>query len=199
MSVMPVLRSRPFRLGANAPLLVLLAALATLFPFFYESGPLHRPPEAYDIVTFEHLTMAKNLSAEHDWLSFRRRTVDDSGVSYDVYHRFPPVGYVMIKLATMTSPGDLWGQVQAARMPGAAARAGGAVCVTALWLAFVASAFHMGWLHRDSETTSQEWRSMPTPMRFETCCRRGASLRSRAVRAQCRCGDEIPSTSPAMS
>ena len=147
MSEMPVLRSPRLRLEANAPLLVLLTALATLFPFFYESGPLHRPPEAYDIVTFEHLMMAKNLSVEHDWLSFRRRTVDDSGVSYDVYHRFPPVGYVMIKLATMTSPGDLWGQVQAARMLMLALYVGAAVLAYAAlalitgrrWLAVAAT------------------------------------------------------------
>lgn len=106
MSEMLVPRSLGLRLEANAPLLVLLAALATLFPFFYESGPLHRPPEAYDVVTFEHLMVAKNLSAEHDWLSIefvvapripRARTLTPDNRRYFLYrigeyrrHRGPP-------------------------------------------------------------------------------------------------------------
>lgn len=110
------------------PLLLLLAALATLFPFFNESGPLHRPEFVTDHISFDHLSIAKNLSAEHGWLGFTSRRVSPDGESYyRLYHRFPPVGYALIKLAILTQPGDSWGQVQAARMLMLALYAGAAV------------------------------------------------------------------------
>ncbi len=128
------------RLAASiAPLLVLLAALATLFPLLDESGPLHRPKRTHDRMAFDHLAVAKNLSAEHGWLGFHARTVDDFSVGarartadggeagYHVYNRFPPLGYFLIKLALLTRPGDLHGQVQAARMLMLAFFAGAAV------------------------------------------------------------------------
>ncbi len=126
-SIAPALR----RCG---PLLVLLAALATLFPLLDESGPLHRPERGYDTTSFDHLAVAKNLSAEHGWLGFYARTVDvrhtdehTGEVVYEAYNRFPPAGYFLIKLALLTRPGDLHGQVQAARMLMLAFFAGAAV------------------------------------------------------------------------
>ena len=104
-------------LGRLWPVLVLLAALATLFPFFHEAGPLHRAPYAYDHVTFHHLAVAKNLAAEHGWLGFYSLAVNDADeVTYHPYNRFPPLGYVLIKLAMLTQGGDLAGEIQAARM-----------------------------------------------------------------------------------
>ncbi len=119
-SIAPTLR----RCG---PLLVLLAALATLFPLLDESGPLHRPEQAYDLVSFNHLAVASNLSAEHGWLGFYARNADDYEVWYQAYNRFPPAGYFLIKLALLTRPGDLHGQVQAARTLMLAFFAGAAV------------------------------------------------------------------------
>ena len=104
-------------LGRLWPLLVLLIALATLFLFFHEAGPLHRAQYAYDHVTFHHLAVAKNLAAEHAWLGFYNLAVDDAGdVTYSPYNRFPPLGHVLIKLAMLTQEGNLAGEIQAARM-----------------------------------------------------------------------------------
>ena len=104
-------------IGRLWPLLVLLIALATLFPFFHEAGPLHRAQYAYDHVTFHHLAVAKNLAAEHAWLGFYNLAVDDAGeVTYSPYNRFPPLGYALIKLAMLTQDGNLAGEIQAARM-----------------------------------------------------------------------------------
>lgn len=103
--------------GRVWPLLALLAALATLFPFFYESGPLHRPQYDYDHVTFNHLTLAKNLAAEHGWLGYYTGALNDAGeVTYDAYNRFPVLGHFLIKLAIMPADGDLAGEIQAGRL-----------------------------------------------------------------------------------
>ena len=111
-----------------APLALLLAALAVLFPLFDEAGPLTRAYHLLDHVTFNHLSVAKNLSAEHDWLGFYGREIDAHGdVVYEAYNRFPPLGYGLVKLAISTRPGDLAGQLQAARMLMLAFWAGAAV------------------------------------------------------------------------
>ena len=103
--------------GRLWPLLALLAALATLFPFFYESGPLHRPQYNYDHVTFNHLTLAKNLSAEHGWLGYYSGALNDAGeVTYHAYNRFPVLGHFLIKLAILPAGGDLAGEIQAGRL-----------------------------------------------------------------------------------
>ena len=115
-------------LGRFWPLLVLLMALATLFPLFHEAGPLHRAQYAYDHVTFHHLAVAKNLAAEHAWLGFYNLAVNDAGeVTYSPYNRFPPLGYVLIKLAMLTQDGSLAAEIQAARMLMVAFFAGAAV------------------------------------------------------------------------
>ena len=107
--------------------MLLLAALATLFPAFVDSGPLHRPLQSFDHITYNHLTVAKNLSLEQGLLGFYRRTLaeDASGKLQreaegepvlELYNRFPPLGYVLIRLAVATQGGDLAGEIQAARM-----------------------------------------------------------------------------------
>lgn len=109
-------------------MLVLLVGLAVLFPAFRETGPLYRLPHIFDHITFEHLEVAKNLSAEHGWLGLRRGRLNVDGEPvYQAYNRFPPLGYGLIKLATLTQPGTLAGQVQAARMLMLALYAGAAV------------------------------------------------------------------------
>ena len=103
--------------GRLWPLVALLASLATLFPLLYEAGPLHRPFHRIDHITFNHLATAKNLSPEHGWLGLYSRGVDAEGdVVYRAYNRFPPLGAGLVKLAVSTRPGDLAGQLQAARM-----------------------------------------------------------------------------------
>lgn len=111
-----------------APLALLLAALAVLFPLFDRAGPLHRAYIELDHVTFNQLSVARNLSAEHGWLGFRGREIDaDGNVAYEVYNRFPPLGYGLVKFAISTQPGDLAGQLQAARMLMLALYAGAAL------------------------------------------------------------------------
>lgn len=122
------LAGRRFEGRRQAPLLLLLLALATLFPFFNEAGPLYRAYHELDHLTFNHLTIAKNLSMEHDWLGFYVRRLDaDGDLAYEVYNRFPPLGYGLIKLAISTQPGDLAAQLQAARMLMMALYAGAAL------------------------------------------------------------------------
>ena len=124
-------RWRPLRKDAlrhGLPLLLLLTALGTLFPAFIGAAPLPEPGRSHNHVTFNHLAVAKNLTAEHAWLSFYRQTVGDDGrTGYEVYNRFPPLGYFLIKLATLTRPGDLAGEIQAARVLMLAFYAGAAV------------------------------------------------------------------------
>lgn len=99
------------------PLVLLLTALATLLPAFIDAGPLHRPNQPLDHITHHHLAVAKNLSVERALLGFYSRTVTDDGEpAYELYNRFPPLGYVLIRLATATQGGDLAGEIQAARM-----------------------------------------------------------------------------------
>ncbi len=83
--LLPAGIARPLRCW---PFLVLATALATLFPFFHESGPLHRPEQIYDHISFHHLALARNLSADHGWLGFYSRTANGDGEpAYRVYNR----------------------------------------------------------------------------------------------------------------
>lgn len=118
----------PARLRRGLPFALLLAALVVLFPAFVDSGPLHEPRHSLHHVTYNHLAVAKNLAAEHAWLGFYRQIVDDGGeTTYEAYNRFPPLGYFLIKLAMLTQPDDLAGEIQAARMLMLALYAGAAV------------------------------------------------------------------------
>lgn len=99
------------------PLVLLLAALSTLLPAFIASGPLHRPNQPFDHITHHHLAVAKNLAVEQGLLGYYSRTVDDEGKpNWEVYNRFPPLGYILIRLAIAIQGDDLAGEVQAARM-----------------------------------------------------------------------------------
>ena len=136
-----------------APLALLVAALAVLFPLFDQAGPLHRAYHELDHVTFNQLSVARNLSAEHGWLGFRGREIDaDGNVAYEVYNRFPPLGYGLVKFAIAMQPGDLAGQLQAARMLMLALYAGAALLAylslvqvaERRWLALAATATAFG-------------------------------------------------------
>ena len=205
---------------------MLATALATLFPFFHESGPLHRPEQVYDHISFHHLALAKNLSAEHGWLGFYLRIVDGDGeAAYRVYNRFPPAGYFLIKLALLTQPGDLHGQVQAGRMLMLALYAGAALLACAAlvlitgrrWLAVSATlaAFGSYTALYASDMVATEGvadlfgsmlafhgiarRCTTTSPRFDGRCRRGASSTPRGLRCVRRCGGGATSTSPTTS
>ena len=81
------------------PLLLLLLALSTVFPFGNERGHFYRPGH-HDHLTKIHLVLAANRSPAHNFLGFFRQTLDADGApTYDVYNRFPIGGYLLIKLA----------------------------------------------------------------------------------------------------
>ena len=98
------------------PLALLFLALATVFLFggvrgyFYQEGD-------HDYITQNHMTVAMNLSPEHGFLGFFHSTLDDDGnLTYEPYNRFPVLGHVLIKLATLPFPDDLSARLSAARM-----------------------------------------------------------------------------------
>ena len=76
------------------------------------------------------MTVAGNLSPEHNWLGFYRQVRDANGVHYDPYNRFPATGHLLIKLAVLPFATNTT-RLQAAR---------------ALMLAFFAAAAVIAWL-----------------------------------------------------
>ncbi len=104
--------------GSAIPAILLTTALATVFFFSdYERGQFYRP-DTHDIVSRNHLAVAANLSPEHGFLQFYRRYVDRTGGEpvYEPYHRFPLLGYALIKLAGLPFGDDLPGRLRAARV-----------------------------------------------------------------------------------
>ncbi len=117
--------------GRDWPAAVVLAtALATIFLFSdYDRGQF-QPPSAsvsacsghhqihHAIVSLNHLAVAANLSPEHGYLQFYRRYIDRTGGEpvYEPYHRFPLLGYALIKLAGLPFGDDLPGRLRAARV-----------------------------------------------------------------------------------
>ena len=100
------------------PFILLATALATVFFFSdYDRGQFHRQG-LHDIVSRNHLAVATNLSPEHGFLQFYGRRVDRAGDEpvYEPYHRFPLLGYALIKLAGLPFGDDLPGRLRAARM-----------------------------------------------------------------------------------
>ena len=115
--------SRDWRIGV-----LLAVALASVFLFSgYDRGQFYRNT-THDHVTGVTLTVATNLSAEHGYLQFHRRHVGlDGALTYEAYHRFPLLGYGLIKLAILPFADDLSARVYAARMLMLAFFAGAAV------------------------------------------------------------------------
>ena len=108
---------RPLQQSLSAPLLLLLAALSTVFVFGNDRGRFYRPGH-HDYVSAGHLSIAVNLSPEHRFLMFRsqREAAGPDGPRYDPYNRFPVGGYALIALATSPFRGDLSLRLHAARV-----------------------------------------------------------------------------------
>ena len=98
------------------PLLLLLLALSTVFLFGNDRGYFYRP--GFDgYITNHVLAIVENLSPDHNFLRFHRQTLDADGApTYDVYHRFPIGGYLLIKLAILPVGEDPSAQLYAARL-----------------------------------------------------------------------------------
>ena len=113
---MPVPRPfRPFLRPGAAPLLLLLAALSSIFLFGNDRGHFYRPGH-HDYVSAEHMAIVANLSPAHRFLMIRsvRRVYPPR--QYNLYNRFPLGGYALFALTTSPFRGDLSLRLHAARM-----------------------------------------------------------------------------------
>ena len=97
-------------------LLLLLAALATLFLPNPDRGLFHRSG-LHNAMTANYLMVAANLSPERRFAGVALLTLDEQGApSYRPYNRFPPGGYLLIKLAMSPFLDDLEARIHAARL-----------------------------------------------------------------------------------
>ena len=98
------------------PLALLLLTLSTVFVFGGNRGYFYRP-NIHNWISSEHLTIALNLSPEHGFQRFMRRTIDDDGVPrYRPYNRFPIGGYLLMKAATLPVSDNPSARLYAARI-----------------------------------------------------------------------------------
>ena len=94
---------------------VLLVALSTVF-VGYDRGTFYRS-WLHNASSSTHLTVAANLSPDHDFLGFRGQYLSSDGEpSYEAYNRFPIGGHLIIKAALAPFPDDLYAQMRAARI-----------------------------------------------------------------------------------
>jgi len=104
------------RNSPRLPLALLLLALSTVFLFGNDRGYFYRST-AHSMGSANHLAVAANLSPAHNFLGFRRQTLDAAGApSYEVYNRFPIGGSLLIKLAILPVGDDSSAQLYAARL-----------------------------------------------------------------------------------
>ena len=130
------------------PPALLLIALSSVFVFGTEHrGYLYRGG-AHDRISAMTLGISENLSSEHNFLMFRRQTLDADGKTiYEPYNRFPIGGYTLIKLAILPFGDNLSAKIYAARTLMLAFFAAAAVlaylslrCITASrWIALTAT------------------------------------------------------------
>ena len=102
--------------GIWLPLVLLLLTLATVFLFGNDRGSFYRMSH-HDVISKNHLTLARNMSPEHRFLGFLYRWQDaDGNITYTLYNRFPIGGYLLIKLAILPFDGNLAAQLYSARI-----------------------------------------------------------------------------------
>ena len=110
-------RLQPALRSAWLPLALLLLALSTVFIFAGDRGYFYRPPGYHNLISAKPMTIAVNLSLEHGFQRFERRTIDDDGVTrYRPYNRFPPGGYLLMKLAALPVSDNPSARLYAARI-----------------------------------------------------------------------------------
>ena len=104
------------------PLVLLLIGMSTVFFFVSNRGLFYRntwnPSSHFQWVSSQHLTIAVNLSLSHHLLGFESQSVDAEGnITYsNLYNRFPPGGYILIKLVTLLFGDDLSNRIYAAQV-----------------------------------------------------------------------------------
>ena len=109
-------RTFPAALAASS-LLPLLLLLLALLPVFILSPSRSYLMRDYDSVSSQGMTLAANLSPQHNFLMFHRQTLDGNGnPGYEPYNRFPIGGYALVKLAILPFDYSLTAQIYAARL-----------------------------------------------------------------------------------
>ena len=109
------LKPKPFS-SYGVALLLLLAALATLFLPNPDRGLFHRPG-LHNQITANYLMVAANMSPARYFAGVEFLTLDKQGApSYNPYNRFPPGGYLLLKLAMLPVLEDLEARIYAARL-----------------------------------------------------------------------------------
>ena len=98
-------------------LLLLLVALSTLFLYSVDKGYLHRRGR-HNWEAVQNLTIAANLSSDHNFRLFRWLKPDPGGAPayHEMYSRFPVGGYALVKLAILPFGNDLSAKVLASRV-----------------------------------------------------------------------------------
>ncbi len=110
-------RLEPSLRSAWLPLALLLLALSTVFVFAGDRGNFYRTAGGHNWISSEHMTIAVNLSPEHGFQRFIRRTIDDDGVTrYQPYNRFPIGGYLLMKAVTLPFGESPSAQITAVRI-----------------------------------------------------------------------------------
>ena len=96
--------------------LPLLLALSTVFVFGHDLRSHIERSYSHSAFTQHKMTIAANLSLDHNFLMFYAQTLEADGtVSYEPYNRHPIGGYVLIALAILPFGDDLAAQLYAAR------------------------------------------------------------------------------------
>ena len=116
--------------GWLPPLALTLAMFAVLAALGGDRGHLHRPSMLHNQLTAKTLSIAENLSYEHNFrMASRIWRNDDGGFEYKMYGRFPIGGFALVKLATAPFGDDLAAKLLAARVLALAAFCGAAALV----------------------------------------------------------------------
>lgn len=109
------MNDKPLILAALPPLL-LLAALATALLLGKDRGQFYRSG-FHNTISANHIALAANLSPAGNFAGIKRYVLDENGaLGYDLYNRFPPGGYLLIKLAMSPFSDDFSAQLYAARI-----------------------------------------------------------------------------------
>lgn len=122
-------------LGSVVPLLLVLIGMSTVVGFVQDRNYFYRntwnPSDHFEWLSSHNLTLAVNLSLSHNFLGFVNQSVDAEGnidygvykgdsseedTDYRIYNRFPPGGYMLIKLVTLPFGDDLSNRIVAARL-----------------------------------------------------------------------------------
>ncbi len=101
----------------HSPLILLVLTLATMFVFANDRGVFYRYGH-HNWLSSQNLTVAANLSPEHNFLLFFNRTLDENGeTTYTPYSRHPILPHLIIKILAIAPLSDnLSAQIYVARM-----------------------------------------------------------------------------------